>query len=221
MLRLRSTTGKKKESHIIMATSSDYRIKLALTLIEEHFGEITKDVATALITTQSATLAQVVRICGQLTGVRHLSSKQVKEALLVLLHHNCLLVELAPEVKVEGDAPLVAADRLKPTGLIYRLCLETVINRIRLTKLASYAQSLFEEGIVGDIAAQVIEEFAIHGRRKLWQLRQDLSKKVRRHYHKDTISIISDQHTLSASSLDASSPQRSWTKKPRTLICIE
>ena len=170
-----------------MTISSDYRIKLALTLIEDHFGEITKDVASALITTQSATLTQVVRICGQLMGVRKLSSKQVKESLLVLLHHNCLLVELAPEAKVEGDTPLVAADRLKPTGLIYRLCLDTVINRLRFTKLATYAQSLFkdiddedntEEDLDGEIAGQIIHEFAIHGRRKLWQLRQDLSLKV-------------------------------------------
>ena len=193
-----------------MATSSDYRIKLALTLIEDHFGEITKDVATALITTQSATLAQVVRICGQLTSVRQLTSKQVKEALLVLLHHNCLLVELAPEVKVEGDAPLVAADRLKPTGLIYRLCLEAVINRLRLSKLASHAQSLFKD-MAGDIAGYIIEEFAIHGRRKLWQLRQDLSTKVTYPYsipivlspssHNDHVSVILPQSLTETSTL--------------------
>jgi hypothetical protein len=55
---------------------------------------------------------------------------------------------------------------------------------MRLSKLASYAQSLFE-GIAGDIAGSIIEEFAIHGRRKLWQLRQDLSTKVPRDYHQN------------------------------------
>ena len=58
-----------------------------------------------------------------------------------------------------GDTPLVAADKLKQTGLIYSLCLDMVINRLRFYKIVAVANRLF--GLTG---VAVLEELAVHGR---------------------------------------------------------
>jgi hypothetical protein len=85
-----------------MSTTHDQRIRLALFIIERHFGEITRDVAATLLTTEHATLQQVVRKCGGTgtvpTPPKTLSPADVRAALLVLLHHNCLTVHLPPQV---------------------------------------------------------------------------------------------------------------------------
>jgi hypothetical protein len=116
-----------------MSTTHDQRIRLALFIIERHFGEITRDVATTLLTTEHATLQQVVRKCGGTP--KSLSPADVRAALLVLLHHNCLTVHLPPQVNVDGDAPSVAADRLKQTGLVYALSVDAVLHRLRIPKV--------------------------------------------------------------------------------------
>ena len=90
----------------------------------------------ALVTTEHATLQQVVRKCGKLAAPRTLAPKDVRAALLVLLHHNCLTVHLPPQVNVDGYAPSVAADRLKQTGLVYALSVEAVLHRLRFPKVA-------------------------------------------------------------------------------------
>jgi hypothetical protein len=122
-----------------MSTTHDQRIRLALFIIERHFGEITRDVAATLLTTEHATLQQVVRKCGGTGSVptppRTLSPADVRAALLVLLHHNCLTVHLPPQVNVDGDAPSVAADRLKQTGLVYALSVDAVLHRLRIPKV--------------------------------------------------------------------------------------
>ena len=122
-----------------MSTTHDQRIRLALFIIERHFGEITRDVAGTLLTTEHATLQQVVRKCGGTGSVptppKSLSPADVRAALLVLLHHNCLTVHLPPQVNVDGDAPSVAADRLKQTGLVYALSVDAVLHRLRIPKV--------------------------------------------------------------------------------------
>jgi hypothetical protein len=122
-----------------MSTTHDQRIRLALFIIERHFGEITRDVATTLLTTEHATLQQVVRKCGGTP--KSLSPADVRAALLVLLHHNCLTVHLPPQVNVDGDAPSVAADRLKQTGLVYALSVGAVLQRLRIPKVRATANA--------------------------------------------------------------------------------
>jgi hypothetical protein len=114
-----------------MSTTNSYKAKLVLSIIEEHFGSITKDVAIAVITIDNSTLFQIAKKCSQLPKDSKLTSKQVREALLVLQQHNCLIIELPEEIDVEGDAPLVAAEKLKQPGLIYSICFDMVLNRLR------------------------------------------------------------------------------------------
>jgi len=134
-----------------MSTTHDQRIRLALFIIERHFGEITRDVATTLLTTEHATLQQVVRKCGGTgtvpTPPKTLSPADVRAALLVLLHHNCLTVHLPPQVNVDGDAPSVAADRLKQTGLVYALSVDAVLHRLRIPKVQCDCQRCTGNGI--------------------------------------------------------------------------
>lgn len=56
---------------------NSYKVKLALSIIDEHFGLITKDVAHAVMTIENATLFNVAKRCSELQGPSKLTSKQV------------------------------------------------------------------------------------------------------------------------------------------------
>ena len=139
-----------------MSFSRSHLSKLALNIIEEHFGDVTRLVAAFLLKSDNATLGYIVRHFATQPGESRLNARQIRQAMLVLQQHNCLLVELPDEVDVEGDAPSVAADRLKQKGLIYGLNLEMVVNRLRFPKIFKIAKDMF-----GDSGIAVLEGILI------------------------------------------------------------
>jgi hypothetical protein len=56
---------------------NSYKAKLVLSIIEEHFGSITKDVAIAVITTENSNLFQIAKKCSELPKASKINSKQV------------------------------------------------------------------------------------------------------------------------------------------------
>jgi hypothetical protein len=73
--------------------------------------------------TEICTLQQLIRnVAVTFPGEKKLSSKQVKQALVVLWKHNCLTVECAHDVdlsEITMDANGLET-KLKMTGLLYR-----------------------------------------------------------------------------------------------------
>ncbi len=105
-----------------MSASQLPKSKLCLNIIEEHFGSIVGCVAKALIGNKPASLDEVLaRANGQLDGnsqavISHGSSatlprRQVMDALLVLIQHNCV------ETTVKGSGePSVSSERRDATN---------------------------------------------------------------------------------------------------------
>lgn len=60
-----------------MSATNSYKVKLVLSIIEEHFGSVTKDVSIAVITTENSTLFNIAKKCSELPGPLKIVSKQV------------------------------------------------------------------------------------------------------------------------------------------------
>lgn len=150
-----------------------HKVNLCLSILEEHFGDITKDVASVIIKYENANLNQLVRHFNNLPLNLKLSCKQVRQAMLVLQQHNCLIVELPAEADVAGVTAAVAADRLKQKGLLYSVNLDMIINRLRFPKILKVSKSLF-----GDIGMFILEELMVHGRLHVAQIRNDVKSRL-------------------------------------------
>ena len=87
-----------------MSTENNYKNKLALDLIEEHFGDITKDVARVLVKTENAMLPTIARKVNEISDNKSkLGLSKVRDALLVLVQHNLLFIHLPPEAEEDRD----------------------------------------------------------------------------------------------------------------------
>jgi ABC-type transporter Mla MlaB component len=177
---------------------SPHKVQLALDIINEHFGDITHDVAHVVAHSERPNLAHIVRAlnnsykpvgtlafgtekshgrngyskssgAGSGAGAgysrwngstQRLELTQIREALLILYQHNCLLVSLPDEMNVAGDAPAVAAEKIvNQKGLIYHLNIDNILNRLRFGKLLLLVKSIF-----GDVGVVIMEELIDHGK---------------------------------------------------------
>jgi transposase len=90
---------------------------LVLNIVGEHFGDIVRAVAQALLRVEKSTLADIIRRVKKDIdeGPRQkgpgaqptVSSKQVRNALLVLTQHNCLATVMPTEAELELSKPAV------------------------------------------------------------------------------------------------------------------
>ena len=79
-----------------MAALLDSKKSLVLSILEEHFGDIVRDVAYFLLNTANVTLALLVRSFGSMSNEEHLSAEEAHFALRQLMRHGYLLVEAPP-----------------------------------------------------------------------------------------------------------------------------
>eukprot|EP01038_Epipyxis_sp_PR26KG_P006681 gene6681-9165_t len=138
------------------------KTKLALNVIDQHFGNQVKIVAKTITETENASLLHIMRT------VKGISSAQVREAMTVLHLHNCLRAEIpfkdismdamanTNSIKNESDPNV---DKNKQVGLIYSLDIDMILNRLRFSILLKIVKDKF-----GEIGVRIMEEVIFHGR---------------------------------------------------------
>ena len=150
-----------------------YEKKLALRIIEEHFGNIPRFIAHQLLLHPSSSLKTIlgysIRTTPSTNSFSSLSTtstaliaspgnitrEMVKKALVVLLQHNCLHVITVEET---DEAPV----------FLYKLHISNVLLRIRFPKIIRLAERRY--GAVGEV---VMAEVLLHGRLQLSQIKAD------------------------------------------------
>lgn len=204
--------------------STPHKIKLALDIIQDHFGDITRDVAEVVAGSETSTLAHIVRtlnnsykpvsiqerLSGSQSATSSLDLLQIRQALLVLHQHNCLHVSLPPDCSIQGDAPSVAAEKLaNQKGLIYHLNTDNVLNRLRFSKVLTLVHGLF--GCVGEA---VMEQLILHGRLTPSQIRINASASLGQAYEDATaqMQMVQQQNEMSSEAALLSLPVASQVR---------
>lgn len=148
---------------------NDYKTKTALLILSDYFGDTIHDVGKIILQHEKSTLAQIIKLFNNNSNTNNNKSLKtplktvyntttmVKQALIVLNHHNCLTIELpyiseyVNENSVDAQQPLYS--------YLYSLDVDNVLNRVRFIKLLSYAEESF-----GYIASIILEEVMLNGR---------------------------------------------------------
>lgn len=94
---------------------------------------------------------------------------RIRDAMLVLTQHNCLVAELP---LVDDDLP---DDNRRPQHdrVLYSMSPASVLNQLRVPKAISVVKDLF-----GDIGMAIFEEFALHGRLGMAQVLHDVVVRI-------------------------------------------
>ncbi len=124
--------------------------------------------------------------------VRHLNAPPnqkidvatIRQAMVILLHHNCLTVEMMPDYDGDETAVLSIEARSKLTGLLYTLNVDNILNRLRFAKVIKIARDRFIKPDMpldqSQLAVLIMEEVILHGRVRLPQIRQAVTQTVER-----------------------------------------
>eukprot|EP00624_Nannochloropsis_granulata_P001049 evm.model.NODE_14777_length_17937_cov_15.832246.8 len=116
------------------ASSSSQQYKLALNILNEHFGSVVRDVGAYVLRRGRCTLAEARRDILSEEGHRHKLS-QIKEALVILLQHNLLIVAMPTAEEIQRVHPRVL--------LYYQMDLDGVTVRLRFPKFLLRARQLY------------------------------------------------------------------------------
>ena len=142
------------------ASSSSQQYKLALNILNEHFGPVVRDVGAYVLRRGRCTLAEARRNIENEEGHPHKLS-QIKEALVILLQHNLLIVAMPTAEESQRVHPRVL--------LYYQMDLDGVTVRLRFPKFLLRARQLYsEEG------QAVLETIMLHGHLPLSQLQSQV-----------------------------------------------
>lgn len=86
-----------------------------------------------------------------------LSINEIRSSLVSLIHHDCLITQVAP--LLEDEVEIANAERLNLSGLIYLINEDMVINRLKCPIILSIANDLF-----GELSALIMEEMILKNR---------------------------------------------------------
>eukprot|EP01031_Cornospumella_fuschlensis_P032500 gene32500-39295_t len=137
-----------------------YRQKLAIDIISEEFGDITRDVAHILCGLDYCPLPLLLKACQScLVGPHKLTIKQIKQALLVLLRHSLLIVEIPHDAEVD-DNNLFA--KLQIPNLLYKLNVDAILHRLKHPRLLRYVSEKY-----GEVGVEVMTEIIVRGQASL------------------------------------------------------
>ena len=160
-------------------SETSYKAMLCLRIIEQHFGDITSQVAAQLIAHPNSSLRalmQYIRIHSQLAPSTHvhnklyskatsssaLNSETIRKALIILQQHNCIKIT---KHTIEEN------EELRP--LLYSLDMEMVINRLRIPKMIQICYQKYDK-----IGEMIMEEVLLHGRIQLCTLKVDVAERL-------------------------------------------
>mmetsp|Transcript_12069 Transcript_12069/g.18234 ORF Transcript_12069/g.18234 Transcript_12069/m.18234 type:complete len:622 (+) Transcript_12069:48-1913(+) len=134
--------------------SAPKKLLLCVKIIEEQFGSEVSSVAQYLIHHERNTLADITQHFAQ--NGNKLGLNEIRNALLVLLQHNCL--ELSRPASTLKDETMRDEDDFSK-GLEYRINVGMVTNRIRFPQLLSVISRNY-----GDVGVMIMTEIIHHGR---------------------------------------------------------
>ncbi|KAJ8543100.1 hypothetical protein K7X08_005623 [Anisodus acutangulus] len=129
---------------------SPHGIKLAVYLISSYFGDLNAKVCECLLRRGTQPLAQVVRFT-------ELSRENVRNCLLVLIHHNCVQAFAVQQEGGFGEAPKVITN--------YMALFDNIIHKLRFPK---FIEIVSEE--LGKECEEIFEGLLQHGRLSLSQI---------------------------------------------------
>ncbi|XP_042483733.1 DNA-directed RNA polymerase III subunit RPC3 [Macadamia integrifolia] len=131
---------------------TQYGIKLAVSVISSHFGDLVSKVCECLLRKGTLSLAELVRYT-------ELQNNQVKNCLLVLIQHNCVQPFSVQKDGGFGVAPKVVTQ--------YTVLFDNILHRLRFSKfLAIVSEELDKE------CEELLEALLQHGRLTLEQITQ-------------------------------------------------
>jgi transcription initiation factor IIE alpha subunit len=197
-----STLPTSSLSTSINRNCNNYKIKLALNIIGEHFGDLVRDVAKVLVDNENCTLMTILRIftstfsSSPATVIKPMFQQSynnssavsleslrkheetVRHALLILQTHNCVAIiypllganassSSSSSEENSGDTGNANEASVRHIGLIYKLEVDNVINRLRLPHFMFFAQKKF-----GDMAVHILEEVVRHGKIKFSKIQE-------------------------------------------------
>lgn len=129
---------------------SPHGIKLAVYLISSYFGELNAKVCDCLLRRGTQTLHQVV-------SSTELSRKNVKNCLLVLIHHNCVQAFAIRQPGGFGEEAKIITQ--------YMALFDNIIHKLRFPK---FIEIVSEE--LGKECEEILEWLLQHGRLSLSQI---------------------------------------------------
>lgn len=151
------------------------KAQLALNILEDHFGKKTSLVARYLLTHERNTLQEIAQYFARnppspSSGVEKLKLSSIKEVLLVLLQHQCLLMTrpYTASGALSGDDPSELY-----SGLEYGINLDAILYRLRFSHLLEICGKYY-----GDIAVNIMEELIHHGRLPMRCVLDNIMKKL-------------------------------------------
>jgi DNA-directed RNA polymerase III subunit RPC3 len=136
-----------------MNAAKSAKAALAVSILEEHFGKKVSLVAAYLLTHERNTLTEIAQYFAKATAEEKMKLSVIKETLLVLLQHQCLLMT-RPYAAPSHDESVELY-----SGLEYGLNVDAVLYRLRFPHLVEVCGKYF-----GDIAVNIMEELVQHGR---------------------------------------------------------
>ncbi|KAJ4951672.1 hypothetical protein NE237_028504 [Protea cynaroides] len=131
---------------------AQYGIKLAVSIISSHFGDLVAKVCECLLRKGTLSLGDLVRY-------NQLQSNQVKNCLLVLIQHNCVQAFSVQKDGAFGEAPKVVTQ--------YTVLFGNILHRLRFSKFMAIVSKEFDKE-----CEELLEALLQHGRLTLEQILQ-------------------------------------------------
>ena len=154
-----------------MTALLDSKKALVLSILEEHFGDIVRDVAHFLLNTANVTLTYLIRSFGDAADEQqHLSANEVHFALRQLLRHGYLLVETPPSnfknSKEERASELELVGELnsgknRQLPYLYSINIDQVLHRLRFGRAV---EIVFHNTEAQNMGVLLLEEVLEKGR---------------------------------------------------------
>jgi hypothetical protein len=137
----------------------------------------------------AAVYSSAITATGNKRGLT-LDANTVRQALMILHHHNLLIIEQPFISDIVSDAqPVVASagTTLPQTGFLYRLNYDNILHRIHLPKLFSMVRMKF-----GDLGANILEAVALNGKIRKDQLADQITVQLQQAYIRNSGSSSGD-----------------------------
>jgi DNA-directed RNA polymerase III subunit RPC3 len=158
--------------------SKSKKSQLALSILEEHFGQKVAQVAAYLLSHERNSLIEIAQFFARAPPKDKLKLSAIKEVLLVLLQHQCLVMS-RPSTTTTPPSSIVTMTSNEEeaaelySGLQYGLNLDAILYRLRFPHLVEICGKCY-----GDLAANIMEEMIQHGRLPMAMVLESVMKRL-------------------------------------------
>jgi DNA-directed RNA polymerase III subunit RPC3 len=149
--------------------SKSKKSQLALSILEEHFGQKVAQVAAYLLSHERNSLLEIAQSFARTAPKEKLKLSAIKEVLLVLLQHQCLVMTRPSSTAGNNEEEVAELY----SGLQYGLNLDAILYRLRFPHLLEICGKFY-----GDIAVNIMEELIQHGRLPMAMVLESVMKRL-------------------------------------------